>query len=146
MQYSIKAQETADQLKALLNDILIDAHLKQEIIAHQGGVKQCTVSQWFNPESDRNFPAFQLFLQPASLVLPICNSAISRFGKKIVENEFDLPTNGAVDDNLLNIDMIQGDLIRKKEKDPKAALRYCDDLIREAMIMKRELELKIEQR
>lgn len=144
--FSIKAQDTADKFKAKLNDILIDAHLKQEVIAHTGGVKQCTVSQWFAPDSDRNLPAFELMLLPKEIVLPICTAAVARFGKKLVENEFDLPTDGSVDDNLLNIDMIQGDLIRKKGKDPRAALRFCEDLIREALIMKRELELKIEKR
>jgi hypothetical protein len=140
--YYGKAQETADRFKALLNDLIIDASLKQETLAYHGSIKQNTVSQWIDPQSDRHLPAFQLLLLPSEIAVPICSEVLRRFGKIVAENVFDLPTDGHVDDNLLNIDMIQGDIIRKKEKDPKGALKFCDDLIREAQITKKELEEK----
>jgi hypothetical protein len=141
--YYGKAQETADHVKSILRDMIIDANLKQDVLANYGYVKQNTISQWLDPLSERHFPAFQLLLQPEEIVVPICREAVKRFGKTIGDNVFDLPTNGRTDDNIIKIDEIQGYIIRKRETDPKGALKYCDELIREAQTLKREIELQI---
>lgn len=144
MPYYDKAQEAAERFVMLLHDALLDIpNSKQEQIAIDGSVKHNTVSQWLNPQNDRHFPAFQLLLQQEGIVLPLCKEFVKRFGFKIVPEEGGLKTDGDVNDQLLNIDVIQAEIIKLKDKNPKAAMKFCEDLILEATIAKKELESKI---
>jgi hypothetical protein len=141
--FSIKAQETANKFKGVLNDLQVDEHLKQDVLAHDGGVKQNTISQWFSPESDRHLPAFQLLLQSEKIVVPLCRMFLERFNKSIVTNRKALKVNGTMDDNLLTIDIIQGEIIKLRNGDPVKVIKYCEQLEIEVATIKAEAKEKI---
>ena len=127
--FSIKAQETADKFKGVLNDLQIDERLKQDVLAHDGGVKQNTISQWFSPESDRHLPAFQLLLQSEKIVLPLCRMFLDRFNKTIVTNSGVSKKNGTILDEVLEIGKIEGRLAELITMNDKKRVReYAEAL------------------
>lgn len=143
MAYYEKAQKTADQFKALLNDTIIDSNLKQETLAHYGCVNQNTISQWLNPELDRHIPFFQAMLQPKEIVIPICERIVERFGKQITTIPGNLKTDGSFDDNLLNMNVLEGELTKVKDTDPKKVLEWAAKLEIELATIKAEALKKL---
>jgi len=141
--YFGKAKTASEEFKSILNDLIIDAEIKQEVIAHQGGVKQCTVSQWMDPLSERHIPAFQLLLQDEKIVVPICRLILERFNKSIVTNVKALKVNGSIDDNLLQMDILQGELIKIKDKSPKEIIKWCNEIEVELATIKAEALIKL---
>lgn len=138
------------QTTAILNDVKTamrmafdDSTLTEEDLADGAQVAQPTINRWFSYKLEYFPPIYTLALWPELIVVPLCKFFVKRFGKKIVDEEFNLPTDGRVEDNLLKIDVIQADIIRRMDSNPREALKFVDDLIREAMIAKKELESKI---
>jgi len=129
MPYFGKAQIASEQFKSVLHDTMIDAELKQEVIAHQGGVKQCTVSQWVDPLSDRHLPAFEMLLLDEKIVVPLSNLFIKRFGKMIVNTQFVERKNGTILDEVLEIGKIEGRLVDLIDSmDKKRINELCEAL------------------
>ncbi len=143
MPYYEKAQRTADEFKSLLNDIIIDSNLKQETLGHFGCINQNTISQWLNPELDRHMPAFQLLMQPKEIVLPLCERIVQRFGKQIATLPEGIKTDGSLDDNLLNMNVLEGELTKVKDSDPKKVLEWAAKLEIELATIKAEALKKL---
>jgi hypothetical protein len=143
MPYYEKAQRTADEFKSVLNDTIIDSNLKQETLGHYGFVHQNTISQWLNPELDRHMPAFQFFMQPKEIVLPLCEKIVERFGKQITTIPKGLKTDGSFDDNLLNMNVLEGELTKVKDTDTKKVLEWCSKLELELATIRAEALRKL---
>jgi hypothetical protein len=144
MQLYDKAKSASEKFDLLIHEVLLDIpDLKQETMAIDGGVKQNAISQWLNHENGRQFPAYQLLIQQEAIVVPLCKEFVKRFGKKIVDEEFNLPINGRVEDNLLNIDVIQAEIIKLMDNDPKKAAKFCDALELQVKTTRKELESKV---
>ena len=121
------AQEQAEHFKALLNDIVIETGIKQTAFAYDGKGKQNTVSQWLDPISERHLPAFELFLLPESIVVPICTEILTRFKKSIVTNVPAAVKNGTVLDEVIDIVQLNSRLSEQVGKmDKKQLLMLAD--------------------
>ncbi|MHB1051182.1 MAG: hypothetical protein ACYC09_13975 [Bacteroidota bacterium] len=135
-----KISALMNEVKEVMRQAFVESELTEEELADQASVTQPTINRWFSYKLEYFPPLFILGLLPKSITVPICSYFVHRHGLTVVEQEFNLPTDGRVEDNLLNIDQFQGEVIKLMKKDPKKAMAYCDSLIREAMIAKKELE------
>jgi hypothetical protein len=144
----IFANRTHEHKAQDLKDILVrsreeSAH-SQEDLADMCGTSQPTIQRWFSYTLDHFPPIWALALLPEEVVVPLCKHFLSRFKKTISTLPSDLHTDGSLDDDLLNIDVIQAEIIKRKDKDPRKALEWIDKLRVEVDTLEAELKLKIE--
>lgn len=126
---SERIQRKGNEFKEFLTERQHEAELTQDAIASELSVKQNTISQYLNPKTDNHLPAFVLPMLPKPLALESL-----RFLAKDVEcvvvprAEIKGRTDGSLDDELLDIDVIQGDIIKLRKKNLQACMSKLDQL------------------
>lgn len=137
-------EHKAQELKDLLVRSREESPHSQEDLADMCGTSQPTIQRWFSYTLDHFPPIWTLALLPEEVVVPLCRHFLSRFNKTISTRISALHTDGSIDDNLLNIDVIQAEIIKRKDKEPRKVLEWIDKLRLELDICEAEIKLKIQ--
>lgn len=123
-----EARERAE-LAHVLTELFHDAPYSQEAIADATGKRQSTVSRWFSYAENELPDLHSISKFPREIRVPLCQHLVKEFGLVIAQR---VPVvgrlNGSLDDELLNVDVVQAEIIRQKNKDPKAAKKYVSEL------------------
>jgi len=126
---SERIQRKGNEFKEFLTDRQHEAELSQEAIACALSVKQNTISQYLNSKTDNHLPAFALPLLPKPLALEAMRTLAKDIECIVVPRvQIVGRTDGKLDDELLDIDVIQGDIIKLRNKDMQACLAKLDQL------------------
>lgn len=88
-------QRRANEFKSFLYESALTTGCKQEAIAYKVGQAQGVVSAYMNPESERNFPAFQIPWLPREMAIAVITYLVSQLGEPKHEG-----LNGDISDEL----------------------------------------------
>jgi len=102
--------------KIEFNEAIAFAEEKQETLALRLGVTQGAVNNWCNPNSDRNFPMALFTVLPQRMQLFLMNYLNhGHAGEKFAG------LNGSIDDEIISLMMLESDLKKQAETDPRKA-------------------------
>lgn len=139
-------QNKLNELKEVMRTALMESGCTQEALADEAMTTQPTIQRWFSYDISHFPPLYILALLPASMVIPICNYFLFRFGKRVLDKPKNLMTDGRMEDNILNIDVIIADIISLRDKNPEKAVRACDRLITEVYTLQKEAQQIVDRR
>lgn len=126
---SEQQRHEAESFKGQMVEALHETDIKQEAIANDVGTTQPTVSRWFSYLNTEFPDLFQLSKFPPVLLTALLNVVLKPLGLAVTRPKPAVrDLNGSMDDELLNIDVIQADIIRVKDQDPKKAKKHIADL------------------
>lgn len=114
----------ATDFKFAFNEALAHADETQESLAAKVGASQAQVNNWCNPNSDRNFPMALMPVLPSRMqqalfqFLNVQMSTAQKFNN----------LNGSIDDELLRMFVLEADLKRESERDPKKAKKLIGQI------------------
>lgn len=125
------------EFKYAFNDAIAFADTTQEAIASALGVTQAQISNWCNPTGDRNFPMALFPLLPSRMQ----QFLISHMNAQSADKRAFSNLNGSVDDEIISMMMLETDLKKRVERDPKSAKKTIA-MMRE-LIEKTEAEVDV---
>jgi hypothetical protein len=133
------------EIKELLrSSVLEDKDLTQEALADMLHTTQPSIHRWISYDLAHFPPVWIMSFLPESVVTPLCNFFLKRHGKRVFDIPGDLKTDGHIDDNILNIDVLIGEIIKLRREKPEKIIRACDRLLVEVMTMQQEAQQQID--
>jgi len=92
---STQVHNRSTDFKTFFYELAISTGNKQELIAYKVGQAQGVISAYMNPDSERNFPAFQIPALPREMAIAIIQYLVMQLGEPTHKG-----LNGKIDDEL----------------------------------------------
>lgn len=105
-----------------------DERIKQDEIAFELKTTQESISNYINPTSNSNLPAFQIKYLPRDIRIPIINDFIADLGARVVLFSGTMKLDGRIDDEILLIGMLEGKLIEHKDRPAEEINKILDQV------------------
>lgn len=134
----------ADVKELLRSSVLEDKNLTQEALADMLHTTQPSIHRWISYDLAHFPPIWIMAFLPESVVTPLCNFFLKQHDKRVFDIPGSLRTNGRIDDNILNVDVLIGEIIKLRREKPEKIIRACDRLLTEVMTMQQEAQEQID--
>ncbi len=137
---SERIQRLANDFKQACIEAYHDSPFNQQAVADSCETTQESVSRWFSYTSDQHLPAFLISFLPKEIAVPILKFLANKFEYVLVARKPEMELDGRIEDELLEIDRLQGKIIEIREEDPKKCRKLVDKLRGVVDRMDHELE------
>ncbi|MBW7887420.1 MAG: hypothetical protein H3C35_03540 [Bacteroidetes bacterium] len=143
--YGEKATRQSRDFKAVLHETIIEQEekVKQDSLAYYMNIQQSVISEYLNPDSQRNLPAFQLKNLPKEIRIPLINYLVEDLNIRTVNMVHVGKLNGQIDDEILLMAILEGELAKMKDEKPEKLQKILDKM--EEVIHKLRMELLLKK-
>ena len=133
----------ANDFKQACIEAFHDSPFNQQAIADACDTTQETISRWFGYTSEQHLPAFLLSVLPKEIAIPLLKFFADKFDYVMIARKPEMQLDGHIEDELLEIDRLQGKIIEMGMQDPKRSRKLVDKMRSVVERMDTELEGKI---
>ncbi len=142
--FNRKIQAVLNEVKEVMRSSFAESGITQEALADESQTTQPSINRWYSYDLSHFPPIYHLALIPEAILVPICNYFLKRFNKRVHDIPAALPTDGRMEDEILNIDVIIADIIKLKDANPDKAVRMCDKLMTEVFTLQKEAQMIVD--
>ena len=141
-----KIQRTREDVKSFLYNRILEEEFTQEYVAFLLGKAPQTLNHYLNPNDNQDFPAYLICFLPEPLACELLRFLADKVQCDLLPK---IPVkgtvNGSTDDEMLNLDVLQGRFIeslRSDEVAPEKIRRIVQKMKEQLAIVEAELKVR----